>query len=71
MDGGKNRCMIKSMAQNNLLLEQDFPLNGHCNILTSDPAGLSDEKCTSVNNRCIRSKISRGQGITLTVDRLN
>ena len=28
-----------------------------CNILTSDPAGLSDEKCTCVNNRCIRSKI--------------
>ena len=30
----------------------------HCNILTSDPAKLSDEKCTCVNNRCIRSKIS-------------
>ena len=26
-----------------------------CNILTSDP---SDEKCTYVNNRCIRLKIS-------------
>ena len=35
-----------------------------CCILTSDPAGLSDEKCTCVNNRCI-------QGITLTVDGLN
>ena len=30
----------------------------NCNILTSDPAELSDEKCTCVNNRCIRSKIS-------------
>ena len=27
-------------------------------MLTYDPAGLSDEKCTSVKNRCIRSKIS-------------
>ena len=26
--------------------------------MTSDPARLSDEKCTCVNNRCIRSKIS-------------
>ena len=26
--------------------------------MTSDPAGLSDEKCTCVNNRCTRSKIS-------------
>ena len=33
-------------------------LNYKCNILTPDPAGLSDEKCTCVNNRCIRSKIS-------------
>ena len=39
-----------------------------CCILTSDPARLSDEKCTSVNNKCIRSKISGG---TLTVDGLN
>ena len=30
-----------------------------CNILTSDPAELSSEKCTCVNNSCIRSKISR------------
>ena len=37
-------------------------------LLTSDLAGLSDEKCTCVNNRCIRSNIS---GITLTVDGLN
>ena len=29
-----------------------------CSMLTSDPAELSDEKFTSVNNRCIRSKIS-------------
>ena len=29
----------------------------YCCILTSDPGGLSDEKCTCVNNRCIRSKI--------------
>ena len=29
-----------------------------CCILTSDPAGLSDEKCTCVNNRFIQSKIS-------------
>ena len=29
-----------------------------CNILTSDPAELSDEKCTCVNNTCIRSKLS-------------
>ena len=43
----------------------------HCNILTSDPAGLSDEKCTCVNNRCIRAKISGDQGITLNVDVLN
>ena len=28
------------------------------NILTSDSAELSDDKCTCVNNRCIRSKIS-------------
>ena len=28
------------------------------NILTSDLAELSNEKCTCVNNRCIRSKIS-------------
>ena len=35
-----------------------FVLTYVCCILTSDPAGLSDEKCTSVNNRCIRSKIS-------------
>ena len=29
-----------------------------CNILTSDPAELSNKKCTCVNKRCIRSKIS-------------
>ena len=29
-----------------------------CNILTSDPAKLSNKKCTCVNNRCISSKIS-------------
>ena len=29
-----------------------------CNILTSDPAELSSKKCISVNNRCLRSKIS-------------
>ena len=29
-----------------------------CNILTPDPAELSSDKCTCVNNRCIRSKIS-------------
>ena len=29
-----------------------------CNILTSDPAELSNKKCTCVNNRCIRSRIS-------------
>ena len=29
-----------------------------CNILTSDPAGLSDEKYTCVNNRFSQSKIS-------------
>ena len=40
----------------------------HCNIMTSDPAELSNKKCTCVNNRCIRSKIS---GHTLTVDGLN
>ena len=28
------------------------------NLLTSEPAGLLDEKCTCVNNRCIRSKMS-------------
>ena len=39
-----------------------------CNILNSDPAVLSNKKCTSVNNRRIRSKIS---GDTLTVDGLN
>ena len=43
----------------------------YCNILTSYPAGQSDEKCTCVNHRCIRSKISGDQGITLTVDELN
>ena len=37
-------------------------------ILTSDQAKLSNEKCTCVNNRCIRSKISGG---TLTVEGLN
>ena len=30
----------------------------NCNILTSNPADLSNKKCTGVNNRCIRSKIS-------------
>ena len=30
----------------------------YCCILSSDPAKLSNEKCTSVNNRCIRSKRS-------------
>ena len=35
-----------------------------CCILTSDPAKLSNEKCTCVNNRCIRSKISGDQGRT-------
>ena len=35
-----------------------YPPMSMCNILTSDPAKLSDEKCTCVNNRCIRSKIS-------------
>ena len=30
----------------------------NCNILTSDSAELSHKKCTCVNNRCIRSKIS-------------
>ena len=39
-----------------------------CNILTFDQAELSNKKCTYVNNRCIRSKIS---GDTLTVDGLN
>ena len=39
--------------------------------MTSDPAGMSDEKCTCVNNRCIRSKISGYQRITLTVEGLN
>ena len=29
-----------------------------CNILTSDPVELSNKKCTCVNNRCTRSKIS-------------
>ena len=29
-----------------------------CNILTSDPAEQSNKKCTSLNNRCFRSKIS-------------
>ena len=29
-----------------------------CCILTSDPAELSDEKCTCVNDKCIRSNIS-------------
>ena len=29
-----------------------------CNIFTSDPGELSNKKCTCVNNRCIRSKIS-------------
>ena len=33
---------------------------GSCNILTSDPAEVSNNKCTSVNNRCIRLKISGG-----------
>ena len=28
------------------------------NILTSDPAELTNKKSTGVNNRCIRSKIS-------------
>ena len=39
-----------------------------CNILTSDPAELSNKKCTRVNNRCIRSKIS---GDNLDCDGLN
>ena len=39
-----------------------------CCILTSDPA---KKKCTCVNNRCIRSKISGDQGMALTVVRLN
>ena len=30
----------------------------YCNILTSHPAKLSNKKCTCVNNRSIRSKIS-------------
>ena len=42
-----------------------------CNILTSDPAELSEKKCTCVNNRCIRSKILGDQRITLTVNGLN
>ena len=33
-----------------------------CCILTSDSVKLSKEKCTCVNNRCIRSKISGEQG---------
>ena len=33
-------------------------MNSLCNILTSDPAELSNKKCTCVNNRRIRSKIS-------------
>ena len=31
----------------------------YCNILTSDPTELSNKKFFCVNNRCIRSKISR------------
>ena len=38
-----------------------------CNILTSDPAELSNKTCTRVNNRCIRSKIS---GDNLDCDRV-
>ena len=45
-----------------------YLLGNICNILTSDPADLSNKKCTCVNNRCIRSKIS---GDTLTVDGLS
>ena len=41
-----------------------------CNILTSDPAELSNKKCTGVNNSCIQSKIS-GDNCGLTVDGLN
>ena len=36
--------------------------NTKCCILTSDPAKLSKEICTLVNNRCVRSKISGDQG---------
>ena len=35
-----------------------FQSHSMCNILTSDPAELSDKKCTRVNIRCIRSNIS-------------
>ena len=35
-----------------------FSFSSFWNILTSDPVMLSDQKCTCVNNRCIRSKIS-------------
>ena len=38
-----------------------------CSILTSDPAWLSDEKHTCVNNRCIRS---RGSGNNLDYRRV-
>ena len=46
-------------------------LNYLCNILTSDLARLSDEKCTCVNNRCIRAKLSGDQGTALIVEGLN
>ena len=36
----------------------NFKRSSLCNILTSDLARLSDEKCTCVNNRFIWSKIS-------------
>ena len=45
-----------------LIHRRDSNRNCHsqseCNILTSDPAELSNKKCTCVNNRCIRWKIS-------------
>ena len=40
----------------------------YCKILISDPAELSNKKCTCLNNRCMRSKIS---GDNLTVDGLS
>ena len=51
-----NSCGITEIKQWRIFAV--FRWAATCNILTSDRAGLSDEKCTCENNRCIRSKIS-------------
>ena len=56
-------CNSWTEIQNRSLLGRILPLTllhhkNSRNILASDPTKLSDEKCTCVNNRCIRSKIS-------------